>query len=85
MQGLNVEIQEALAAAQMTTFRDALEKVQRVELTRSQVKAFHTRKRGPPNTNLRKSDRSAPPPKAGRRAGGTSVPGVPRTSLSRGA
>ena len=39
MQGLNVEIQETLAAAQITTFREALEKAQRVEFARSQVKA----------------------------------------------
>ena len=78
VQGLNVEIQEVLEAAQLTTFREALEKGQRVELARSQVKAFHAQKRGPPSTNLGQGDRSAPPPKARRGAGGTRVSEAPR-------
>ena len=45
IQGLNVEIQEALAAAQLDTFSQALEKAQRIETVRGQVKTFHDRKR----------------------------------------
>ncbi|XP_027157377.1 uncharacterized protein LOC113758900 [Coffea eugenioides] len=50
-QGLNVEIQEALAAAQLDTFSQALEKVQRIETARGQVKAFHDRKMRQPSSN----------------------------------
>ena len=38
IQGLNVEIQESLAAAQITTFTDALDKAQRVDNVKSQSK-----------------------------------------------
>ena len=48
-QGLNVEIQETLAAAQINTFTEVLEKVQRIEIVRAQVKAFHARKRCAPS------------------------------------
>ncbi|XP_027184156.1 uncharacterized protein LOC113782462 [Coffea eugenioides] len=51
VQGLNVEIQEALAAAQLHTFSQALEKVQRIETIRGQVKAFHDRKKRQPGTS----------------------------------
>ena len=44
VQGLNMEIQEALAAAQITTFTEVLEKAQRVEIARGQVKVFQARK-----------------------------------------
>ncbi|XP_027155101.1 uncharacterized protein LOC113755260 [Coffea eugenioides] len=50
VQGLNVEIQEALAAAQLDTFSQALEKAQRFEAARGQVKVFHDRKRKQPNS-----------------------------------
>ncbi|XP_027150333.1 uncharacterized protein LOC113750571 [Coffea eugenioides] len=36
VQGLNVEIQEALAVAQINTFTEVLEKVQRIEIARVQ-------------------------------------------------
>nr|XP_027062893.1 uncharacterized protein LOC113689301 [Coffea arabica] len=49
IQGLNVEIQESLAAAQITTFTDALDKPQRVENAKSQSKTFHARKSGNPS------------------------------------
>ncbi|XP_027169537.1 uncharacterized protein LOC113769273 [Coffea eugenioides] len=45
VQGLNVEIQEALAVVQIDTFVEALEKSQRVESARFQVKTFQTRKK----------------------------------------
>ncbi|XP_027158288.1 uncharacterized protein LOC113759909 [Coffea eugenioides] len=52
VQGLNVEIQEALAAAQLDTFSQALEKAQRIEIARGQVKAFHDRKRKQPSSDV---------------------------------
>nr|XP_027122238.1 uncharacterized protein LOC113739200 [Coffea arabica] len=73
VQGLNVEIQEALAAAQLDTFSQALEKAQRIETARGQVKAFHDRKRRQPGTgnfNVGQSSRNEPPTKMGRGAGG---------------
>ena len=45
VQGQNVEIQETLAAVQIDTFVEALEKSQRVESARVQVKIFQARKR----------------------------------------
>ncbi|XP_027122132.1 uncharacterized protein [Coffea arabica] len=73
VQGLNVEIQEALAAAQLDTFNRVLEKAHRVETARGQVKAFHDKKRRQPGTgnfNARQSSRNEPPTKMGRGAGG---------------
>ena len=46
IQGLNPEIHEALAEVQVNTFTEALEKSQRIEDAKTQVKAFQTRKRG---------------------------------------
>ena len=43
VQGLNVEIQEALAAAQINTFTEVLEKAQRIEIVRAQVRNFHAK------------------------------------------
>ncbi|XP_027150344.1 uncharacterized protein LOC113750581 [Coffea eugenioides] len=40
VQGFNVEIQEVLAAAQINTFTEVLEKTQRVEIAKAQVRAF---------------------------------------------
>nr|XP_027101208.1 uncharacterized protein LOC113720729 [Coffea arabica] len=45
MQGLNVKFQEGLAAAQISTFTEPLEKAQQVESARMQVKDFHNGKR----------------------------------------
>ena len=50
VQGLNVKIPKTLAAAQITTFIEVLEKAQRVEIARTQVKAFQTRKRSAPSS-----------------------------------
>nr|XP_027083485.1 uncharacterized protein LOC113705774 [Coffea arabica] len=52
IQELNVKIQEFLAAAQITIFTDALDKVQRVENAKSQFKTFHARKRSKPSYTL---------------------------------
>ncbi|XP_027167425.1 uncharacterized protein LOC113767505 [Coffea eugenioides] len=46
VQGLNVDIQEVFAAAQLDIFSQALEKIQRIETVMGQVKAFHDRKGG---------------------------------------
>ena len=40
VQGLNVEIQEALAAGQINAFTKVLEKAQRIEIARAQVRLF---------------------------------------------
>ena len=61
--GLNMEIQEGLAAAQISTFTEALEKTQRVESARLQVKDFHAKKRGTPSHPLGQADKGAPPSK----------------------
>ena len=49
VQRLNIKIQEVLAAAQINTFMEVIEKVQRIEIARVQVKIFHVRKRGAPS------------------------------------
>ena len=46
IQSLNVEIQKNLAATQINTFKDALEKAQRVEKARFQVWTFQAKRRG---------------------------------------
>ena len=68
VQGLNVEIQEGLAAAQISTLTEALEKAQRVKSARLQVRDFHTKKRGTPSNPSGQTSKSALPPKMGRRA-----------------
>ncbi|KND53438.1 hypothetical protein BSCH_01328c [Candidatus Paraburkholderia schumanniana] len=51
VQGLNVEIQDALATAQLDTFSQVLEKAQRSERAKSQVRAFRDKKRKQPEPN----------------------------------
>ncbi|XP_071905657.1 uncharacterized protein [Coffea arabica] len=66
VQDLNVEIQEALATAQLETYSQAIEKAQRIESTKSQVKAFHDKKRRQPDTSSYsdgQNSRSEPPSK----------------------
>ena len=67
---MNLEIQEALVAAQINTFGEALERVQRVESAKSQLRAFQARKRSTSSGNLGKPRENALPPKAGRGVGG---------------
>ena len=43
-----MEIQEALAATQINTFTEILEKAQMIEIARAQIRAFHAKKRGAP-------------------------------------
>ncbi|XP_027169547.1 uncharacterized protein LOC113769281 [Coffea eugenioides] len=87
VQGLNVEIQEALVAAQINTFTEVLEKAQRIEIARAQVRNFHAKRRGAPGENQgsAQSDGNMPPPKAGRGAGGGRFTSTSRGGTPRGA
>ncbi|XP_071932106.1 uncharacterized protein [Coffea arabica] len=73
VQGLNVEIQKDLAAAQINAFSEAVEKAQRVENARLQVKNFQAKKRGFPGNNSGQEDENIPP-KFGRGTGGVRMP-----------
>ena len=46
VQGLHVEIQEALAVAQINTFTEVLEKTLRIKIARAQVRAFYAKRKG---------------------------------------
>ena len=86
VQGLNVEIQEALAAAQLDTFSQTLEKAQRIETARSQVKAFRDKKRTPSDTYTYtggQSSGSEPPSKRSKEADGTRPVGTPNQGKTR--
>nr|XP_027067024.1 uncharacterized protein LOC113692713 [Coffea arabica] len=87
LSGLNVEIQEALAAAQINTFTEVLEKAQRIKIARAQVRNFYTKRIGAPggNQGSAQSDRNMPPPKAGRGAGGGRFMSTSRGGTPRGA
>nr|XP_027088588.1 uncharacterized protein LOC113709944 [Coffea arabica] len=87
VQGLNVEIQEALAAAQINTFTEVLEKAQRIEIVRALVRNFHAKRKGAPGGNQRPahSDRNMPPSKVGRGAGGGRFTGTSRGGTPMGA
>ncbi|XP_027171662.1 uncharacterized protein LOC113771260 [Coffea eugenioides] len=84
VQGLNVEIHEGLATAQISTFTEPLEKAQRVESARLQVRDFHTKKWSTPNYSSGQASKSAPPPKMGRGTGEIRTAGAPREALSSG-
>ena len=66
VQRLNVEIQETLAAVQIDTFIEALEKAQRIEIVRAQVKAFHVRKKSTPTSTHEKPKENVTPSKVRR-------------------
>ncbi|XP_027156044.1 uncharacterized protein LOC113756607, partial [Coffea eugenioides] len=86
VQGLNVEIQEALAAAQLDTFSQTLEKAQRIETARSQVKAFRDKKRTPSDTYTytgEQSSRSEPPSKRSKEVSGTRPVGTPNQGKTK--
>ncbi|XP_027155739.1 uncharacterized protein LOC113756168, partial [Coffea eugenioides] len=86
VQGLNVEIQEALAAAQLDTFSQTLEKAQRIETARSQVKAFRDKKRTPSDTDTYtggQSSGSESPTKRSKEADGTRPVGTPNQGKTR--
>ncbi|XP_027167083.1 uncharacterized protein LOC113767103 [Coffea eugenioides] len=84
VQGLNVKIQEGLAAAQSSTFTEALEKAQRVESARMQVKNFHNMKRNFSSRTSRQTSKSSQPSKIGKGMRGLRTTGPPREALSRG-
>ncbi|XP_027155198.1 uncharacterized protein LOC113758901, partial [Coffea eugenioides] len=86
VQGLNVEIQEALVAAQLDTFSQTLEKAQRIETARSQVKAFRDKKRTPSDTYTytgEQSSRSEPPSKRSKEVSGTRPVGTPNQGKTK--
>nr|XP_027100386.1 uncharacterized protein LOC113719373 [Coffea arabica] len=85
VQGFNVEIQEALTVAQINTFTEVLEKAQRIVIVRAQVRKFHVKRKGAPGGSQRpaQSDRSVPPSKAGREAGGRRFTGISREGTPR--
>ncbi|XP_027151005.1 uncharacterized protein LOC113751265 [Coffea eugenioides] len=83
VQGLNVEIQKDLAVTQHNTFSDAMEKAQRVESTRLQVRNFQAKKRDIPESSLEQGDKSTAP-KLGRGVGGVRIPGISRGASQGG-
>ncbi|XP_027157100.1 uncharacterized protein LOC113758443 [Coffea eugenioides] len=86
IQGLNVELQEALAAAQINTFTEVLEKAQRIETARTHVKNFHAKRKGGSSgiQGSVRSDQNAPPAKSGRGAGGGRFSGTFKGNAPRG-
>ncbi|XP_027155340.1 uncharacterized protein LOC113755857, partial [Coffea eugenioides] len=84
VQGLNVEIQEGLAAVRLDTFANAVERAQRVEVARAQVKSFQAKKRFAPSSSREPTYGSTPPAKMGRGTGGMNSPGISRGALARG-
>ncbi|XP_071939216.1 uncharacterized protein [Coffea arabica] len=85
VQGLNVEIQEGLATAQINTYSDAVEKAQRFETARAQSRSFFARKRNAPSGSRDPISTSAPSPKMGRGTGVVNIPSASRGALARGA
>nr|XP_027124203.1 uncharacterized protein LOC113740889 [Coffea arabica] len=84
VQGLNVEIQEGLAAVRIDTFADAVERAQRVEVARVQVKSFQAKKRFGPSSSWEPTYVNAPPAKVGRGTGGVNSPGAPLHLIAYG-
>ena len=68
-QGLNLEIKESLAPVTLDTFTRALDKAQRIEIAKSQLKAFQAKKRNAPSLISGQSRGNVVQPKAGRRNG----------------
>nr|XP_027100857.1 uncharacterized protein LOC113719868 [Coffea arabica] len=81
-----MEILEALTAAQINTFTKVLEKAQRIETARAQVRNFHAKRKGVPSGGQGsvRSDRSMPLAKSGRGAGGERFSSAPRGGAPRG-
>ncbi|XP_071918701.1 uncharacterized protein [Coffea arabica] len=85
VQGLNVEIQEGRATAQINTYSDAVEKAQRFETVRAQFRSFFVRKRNAPSGSRDPIFTSAPPPKMGRETEVVNIPSASRGALARSA
>nr|XP_027071861.1 uncharacterized protein LOC113696682 [Coffea arabica] len=83
VQGVNVEIQEGLAGARISTFTETLEKAQRVKSARLQVKDFHAKKTGTPSHPLGQADKGAPPSKKEKGTGGVETSSTPKRTQSR--
>ncbi|XP_027155394.1 uncharacterized protein LOC113755660 [Coffea eugenioides] len=75
--------QKDLAVAQINAFIEAVEKVQRVESARLQVRNFQDKKRGFPGSSSGQGNKSTPP-KFGRGIGGGRQPGMWRGAPPRG-
>ena len=73
--------------AQINTFTEVLEKAQRIEIVRAQVRAFHAKRRGALGESQGQvhSDRGMPPLKVGRGAGGGRFTSTSRGVTLRGA
>ncbi|XP_071914143.1 uncharacterized protein [Coffea arabica] len=86
IQGLNVELQEALAAVQINTFTEVLEKALRIETARTQVRNFHAKRKGAPSgaQGSVRGERSMPPAKSSRGAGSGRFSNTFRGSAPRG-
>nr|XP_027120513.1 uncharacterized protein LOC113737483 [Coffea arabica] len=78
------ERKESLAAVRIDTFADAVERAQRVEVARAQVKSFQAKERFTPSSSREPTYRNTPPAKVGRGTGGVTSPGAPRGALARG-
>ncbi|XP_071905696.1 uncharacterized protein [Coffea arabica] len=75
---------EGLAAVRIDTFADVVEKAQRVEVARAQVKSFQAKKRFAPSSSREPTYGNAPPAKVGRGTSGVNSPGAPRGAQARG-
>ncbi|XP_027184032.1 uncharacterized protein LOC113782339 [Coffea eugenioides] len=71
--GLNVEIQKDLAVTQINAFSEVVEKAQRVESARLQVRNFQDKKRGFPGCSSGQGNKGTPP-KFGMGTGGGRQP-----------
>ena len=60
-----MEIQKDLATTQIDTFKDALEKSQRVEQARFQVRTFQVKRHGASSSTTGRGDQNVPHPKFG--------------------
>ncbi|XP_027174817.1 uncharacterized protein LOC113774489 [Coffea eugenioides] len=83
VQGLNVVIQKDLAIAQLSTFSDAVEKAQRVESARLQVRTFQAKKRATPEGGRGQEDMTTPL-KSGKGNGGIRFSGISRDAPQEG-
>ncbi|XP_027174600.1 uncharacterized protein LOC113774243 [Coffea eugenioides] len=69
--------------AQISTFTEVLEKAQRVESARLQVRDFHAKKRGTSSNHSGQADKSAPPFKKGKGMGGVEISNMQKGTQSR--
>ena len=69
--------------AQINIFTEVLEKAQRIEIARVQVKVFHARKKGVSSRDQgqEQGDQNMPSPKVGRGVGGVKISGTSKELL----